>query len=356
MKKIYKDLVNIPGAPSFESHVRDYMKKELSKHTDTILEDRLGSVFGVLNKESKGPRVMLAGHMDEVGAMVVGITDKGLVKMKALGGMKPEVFLSQHMIIYTDDLEEIPGITASKPPHLTRGEEEKPLKAFDDLLLDIGADSKDHAKELGVRIGQQIVARNAYVTTKDGKKHISKAWDNRFGSALALEVMETLKKEEDTLPCSLYAGATVQEEVGLRGAATATSMVDPDIFLAVDCSPCTDSFDDDEVGGKLDGGFLLRFYDPNAIMHKGMKKHVEALAEKHNIKFQYYQSKGGTDAARAQLNGDGVVVATVGMPARYIHSTTSMIHENDHKAVLDMVLALIRSFDRSTYETIKSNV
>jgi putative aminopeptidase FrvX len=355
MKKIYEDLVNLPGAPSFEHHVKKYMKNELSKYTDDIIEDKLGSVFGVLNRESKGPKVMLAGHMDEVGGMVTGITDKGLIKMKGLGGMKPEVFLSQHMVIYTDDLGEIPGVTASKPPHLSRGgNKEETLKSFDDLRLDIGADNKEHAMELGVKIGQQIIAKNMYTATKDKKKFISKAWDNRFGSAMSLDVMETLKDE--TLPCSLYAGATVQEEVGLRGAQTATALVNPDIFLAVDCSPCTDSFDDDEVGGKLDGGFLLRFYDPNAIMHKGMKNHFEALAKKHNIKFQYYQSKGGTDAARAQLHGDGVIVATIGMPARYIHSTTSMIHENDYKAVKEMALSVIRSMNRETYETIRSNV
>ncbi len=353
MKAYYKDLVNLPGAPSFEKHVKQYMKKEIEKSTKEIVEDRLGSIFGVLNKDSKGPKVMLAGHMDEVGGMVTGITKEGLIKMTNLGGMKGDVFLSQHMIIYTDDLEEIPGITASKPPHLTKGQKEETLK-FDELLLDVGADDKEHAEKLGVKIGQQIIPRNNYVVTKDKKKHISKAWDNRFGCAMSLEILERLKNED--LPCSLYAGATVQEEVGLRGAATAVGLVDPDIFLAVDCSPCQDSFDGDEISGKLNEGFLVRFYDPNAIMHRGMKQHVEQLAKENNIKFQYYKSMGGTDAARAQLHGQGVVVATVGMPARYIHSTTSMIHEADYQAVRDMVIALIKSFDQTTYETIKSNV
>ncbi len=353
MKQIYKDLVEIPGAPSFEKHVRRYMKAQILKSTNELVEDRLGGIFGVLNKNSEGPKVMVAGHMDEVGGMVTGITKEGLVKITNLGGMKGDVFLSQHMIIYTDDLEEIPGVTASKPPHLTKGKKEETLK-FDDLLLDVGADDKDHAEKLGVKVGQQVIARNNYVTTKDGKKHISKAWDNRFGCAMSLDILDTLKDE--SLPCSLYSGATVQEEVGLRGAATATAKVDPDIFLAVDCSPCADSFDGDEISGKLNEGFLIRFYDPNAIMHQGIKKHIEALAEKNNIKFQYYKSMGGTDAARAQLHGEGVIVATIGMPARYIHSTTSMIHEDDYKAVHEMLKVLIKSLDQETYETIRANV
>lgn len=355
MKDYYFDLVNLPGAPSFEKHVKRYMKNEISKVTSDIIEDKLGSIFGVLNRDSKGPRVMVAGHMDEVGGMVTGITKQGLIKMIPLGGMKGDVYLSQHMIIYTDDLEEIPGVTASKPPHLTRGQSkpDDPLK-FEDLLIDIGADSKEHAEQLGVKIGQQVISRNTVVKTKDGKKYISKAWDNRFGCGMSLDILNALKDEK--LDCSLYAGATVQEEVGLRGAQTAAGLVKPDIFLAVDASPCADVFDGDEISGTLGNGFLIRFYDPNALMHQGMKKYIEAMAKKHKINYQYYQSKGGTDAARVQLAHDGVVVATIGMPARYIHSTTSMIHEEDYQAVRSMLIELIKSFNKDTYEEIRSNV
>ncbi len=355
MRDLYVDLVNLPGAPSFERQVKAYVKKAIEPLSEKIVEDKLGSIFGVLNAESKGPRVMVAGHMDEVGGMVTGINENGLIKMIPLGGMNGNVYLSQRMNIHTDSGDVIPGVTASKPPHLTRGDTtaDKPLK-FEDLLLDVGADSKEHAQSLGVKIGQQVISENQYTVTKDGKKFISKAWDNRFGVGIAIEVLEALKDE--ALPCSLYAGATVQEEVGLRGAQTAAGLVKPDIFLAVDASPCADSFDGDEISGKLGKGFLVRFYDPSALMHQGMKKHVEEIAEKHNIPYQYYQSKGGTDAARVQLAHDGVVVATIGMPARYIHSNTSMIHHDDYMAVKSMVIALIKSFDQATYETIKSNV
>ncbi len=354
MKKLYRELLEIPGAPSFESHVKKHLRGALEPIAEEILEDRLGSIFGGININSKGPRVVIAGHMDEVGAMVTGITEEGLVKMKALGGMKGDVFLSQHMIIYTDDLEEIPGVTASKPPHLTRGKkEEKPL-TFDELRLDIGAESKEHAEELGVKIGQQIIPRNHYTVTADGKKIISKAWDDRFGCAMAVDILEEFAGKD--IPCALYGGGTVQEEAGLRGAKTATYMLDPDIFIAVDCSPCQDSFGGDEISGKLNEGFLVRFHDPNQIMHRGMKKHIEEVAEKHGIQFQYYHSKGGTDAARAQLSRSGVLVATVGMPARYIHSTTSMIHQNDYEAVRAVLKELVKTFDKETLETIKKNV
>ncbi|MCF7925456.1 MAG: M42 family metallopeptidase [Candidatus Izimaplasma sp.] len=355
MEKFYKDLVNLPGAPSFEKPVRDFMRKELKNYTDEIIEDRLGSIFGVINKGSTGPKVMIAGHMDEVGAVVTGIKDNGLIQMTNLGGVHGNVFLSQHMDIITDNLEEIPGVTASKPPHLSRGSNEKPKPLeFKNLLLDIGADSKDHAKELGVKIGQQIIPHNNYTVSKDGKKYFSKAWDDRFGCGMSLEVAKNIKKEN--LNCELYTGATVQEEVGLRGAKTAAGLIKPDVFIAVDCSPCADVFDGDDVSGKIGGGFLLRFYDPSAIMHQGMKDFITKVADENDIKYQYYKSMGGTDAARIQLANGGTLVATIGMPARYIHSTTSMISEDDYLEVKKIVLAILTMFDDKTVEDIKRNV
>jgi glutamyl aminopeptidase len=355
MDKLYRDLVDLPGAPSFEKPVRDYMRKNLEPFVEEIIEDRLGSIFGVINKGSKGPKLMVAGHMDEVGAIVTGIDKTGLVKITNLGGVHGNVFLSQHFNIYTDDLEVIPGVTASKPPHLTRGSKEAPKELkFTDLLIDIGADNKEHAVELGVKIGQQVIPHNNYTVSKDGKKFFSKAWDDRFGCGMSLEIARDIKKED--IDCELYVGATVQEEVGLRGAQTAANLVKPDVFIAVDCSPCADSFGGDDISGNIGEGFLLRFYDPSAIMHQGMKKFIIEEAEKNNIKFQYYKSMGGTDAAKVQLSRNGVLVATIGMPARYIHSTTSMISSDDYQEVKKMVYTIIKMLNNDKVAEIKRNV
>ncbi|MBN2605417.1 MAG: M42 family metallopeptidase [Bacilli bacterium] len=355
MDKIYRDLVDLPGAPSFEKQVRDYMRKNLEPYADEIIEDKLGSIFGVFNKGYNGPKVMIAGHMDEVGAIVTGIEKSGLIKISNLGGVKGDVFLSQHFDIIIDETEKIPGVTASKPPHLTRGSSDKPkVIEFTDLLLDIGADSAEHAAELGVKLAQQVIPRNDFTVSKDGKKFFSKAWDDRFGCGISLEVARDIKKDE--LQCELYAGATVQEEVGLRGAGTAANMINPDVFIAIDCSPCADSFGGDEVGGKIGGGFMLRFLDPSAIMHQGMKKFIQETAEAKGIKFQYYKSMGGTDAAKIQLANSGVLVATIGMPARYIHSTTSMISIDDYQEVKKMVYTIIQMMNQKLVDEIKSNV
>jgi putative aminopeptidase FrvX len=354
MDPLYKDLLELPAAPSFEKPVRDYMRKVMESYHVPVHQDKLGSIFAQVNPGAKGPRVMVAGHMDEVGGLVVGVTKQGLIKLMALGGMNGDVFLSQRMNIITDE-GIIPGVTASKPPHLTRGDTTTPPAIkFEDLLLDIGADSEEHAKELGVKVGQQVISENQYTVSKDGKKIFSKAWDNRFGAGMALDLLKTLHQEP--LDCELFVGATVQEEVGLRGAQTATYMLEPDIFIAVDASPCADVFGGDDVSGHLGKGFLVRFVDPVALMHQGIKKHILEVADQHKIKYQHYQSKGGTDAAKAQLSQSGVVVATIGMPARYIHSNTSMIHLDDYQAVKDMLVALIKSINETTYQTIQSNV
>lgn len=351
---LFEELCNAASISGNESRVRSIMRRELTPLSDEIITDNLGGIFGVKKGPVGAPVIMIAGHMDEVGGLVTGITDKGLIKMAPLGGMNGNVFLSQRMNIITDD-GIIPGVTASKPPHLTRGSSETPkAMSFEDLRLDIGADSKAHAIELGVKMGQMVISENQYTVSKDGKKIFSKAWDNRFGAGMALDLLKTLKNE--SLECDLYLGATVQEEVGLRGAQTATYMIDPDIFIAIDASPCADVFGGDEVSGHLGKGFLLRFVDPVALMHQGIKKHILSLADEQKIPYQYYQSKGGTDAAKAQLSRSGVIVATIGMPARYIHSNTSMIHVDDAKAVKDMCIALIKSINANALKTIQENV
>jgi putative aminopeptidase FrvX len=353
MDRIYKDLVNLPGISGQEKYVRKFMRQHLESVSEEIIQDNLGSIFGGINLDKDGPTVMIAGHMDEVGAMVQEISPKGVIKMIPIGGISPSVCVSQHMNIVLDDGKFIPGVVGAKPPHLLRDSNSKQVSSFEDFFLDIGADNYKHAVALGVKIGQQIVFENNYKESYDGKKIFSKAWDNRFGCGMALEIIKSVDKKE--LPCKLYAGANVMEEVGLRGAQTSAFKIKPDLFIAVDCSPCQDTFADTMVGGTLGEGFMVRFYDPRAILHQGMKKFIEETAESNNIKFQYYKSLGGTDAAAVQLSREGVLVCTIGMPSRYIHSTTSIIHKDDYIAVKNVILAMLKQIDFNKINEIKDN-
>ena len=354
LKPFYRQLVDLPGVAGHEKYVRKYVRSEMEKVAESIIQDKLGSIFGVINESKDGPKVMIAGHMDEVGAMVCEITAKGFVKLISIGSINAPILLSQNMDVIIDDGSAVPGVIASKPPHLLRDGVSKQVTDFEDLILDIGADSKEHAASLGVKVGQMVVPHNQFTVTKDGKKIISKAWDDRFGTAMAIDILQSVDK--NAIPCRLYCGGNVQEEVGLRGAGTSAAMIQPDLFIAVDCSPCADTFEESDVGGTLGGGFMIRFYDPRCIMHQGMRDFVQNIAEKNGIKHQFYKSAGGTDAAQVQLTGDGVLVCTIGMPSRYIHSTTSMIHLDDYEAVKAQLLAMLKEIDYAKIAEIKKNV
>lgn len=351
--KVFEDLVNLNGIAGHEKQVRNYMRNELNKYADEIIQDKLGSIFGI-KKGSEGPTIMIAGHMDEVGCMVTEITKEGFIKMIPIGGVNPEVMVSQNVQITVSENKTIKGVVGAIPPHITRGDATPPSPiSFDRLLLDIGADSKEHAQEMGVQIGQQITFVNNYYITEDGKKIVSKAWDNRFGCGMALEILKEVSKMEH--PNTVVAGGSVQEEVGLRGATTASEMVKPDLFIAIDVSPVGDFLDKNNprAYGKLGEGFLVRFYDPRCLMNPEIKKYFEKMAAKKKIKLQNFLSLGGTDAAAAQYAGNGTLSTTIGLPGRYIHSTATMIHIDDVEAVKNMVLAIIKDFDYKRLEELK---
>ena len=261
--------------------------------------------------------------------------------MLAIGGLNPEVFVSQNVQITVDNNKTITGVGAI-PPHMSRNSEKE--LSFDVYCFDIGADSKEHAMAMGVKVGQQITPINHYYVTEDGKKIVSKAWDDRVGCAMALEVMKEIAGMKH--PNTVIAGGTVQEEVGLRGAKVASAMITPDLFLAVDVSPIGDFLPKNDINanGTLGGGFLIRYYDPRCIMNPKLLQYFEQLAQTNNIKYQHFKSTGGTDAAEAQYAKRNVGHYS-GCSRRYIHSTATMIHVEDLKSVKDMLLAIIKDFD-----------
>nr|MBS9407627.1 glutamyl aminopeptidase [Streptococcus oralis] len=202
------------------------------------------------------------------------------------------------------------GVVGSIPPHLlSDAQRAKPME-IKNMLIDIGADSYEDAIEIGVKPGQQIVPICPFTPMANEKKIMAKAWDNRYGCGLAIELLKELKDE--TLPNTLYSGATVQEEVGLRGAQTAANMIQPDIFYALDASPANDASGDKTQFGQLGKGALLRIYDRTMVTHRGMREFILDTAETHNIPYQYFISQGGTDAGRVHTSNSGIPSAVIG--------------------------------------------
>lgn len=350
--QLFRTLTELQGASGFEHDVRRFMEQELSKYADEIVQDGLGSVFGLKKGDETGPRVLVAGHMDEVGFMVTQITKNGMLRFQTLGGWWSQVLLAQRVQVMTKNGPVI-GVVGSIPPHLLSDVQRAKPMDIKNMLIDIGADSYEDAIEIGVKPGQQIVPICPFTPMANEKKIMAKAWDNRYGCGLAIELLKELKDE--TLPNTLYSGATVQEEVGLRGAQTAANMIQPDIFYALDASPANDASGDKTQFGQLGKGALLRIYDRTMVTHRGMREFILDTAETNNIPYQYFISQGGTDAGRVHTSNSGIPSAVIGVCARYIHTHASILHVDDYAAAKELITKLVRTTDKTTLETIKNN-
>lgn len=347
--QLIKQLTELQGTSGNEGRVRQFMHEKLSPLVDRVETDGLGGVFGIReNKQADAPRIMIAAHMDEVGFMVSHITDNGMLTVVPLGGWNPYVVSAQRYTLQSRD-QDIPVISSSVPPHLLRGGGKAEVNVAD-ILFDAGFDSKEEAMSFGVRPGDAIVPQAETIWTANKKKIIAKAWDNRYGNVVVLEALEALQGED--LPNTLIVGSNVQEEVGLRGAKGAVSKFNPDLFFAVDCSPANDIKTKKDTFGHLGEGFLLRIQDPGMITLRGMREFLLDTAETHHIPYQYFVSKGGTDAGAAHTMNQGVPSAVIGVSARYIHTHQSMFHIDDYAAAKEMVIQVAKTLDKSTYETI----
>src|SRR5690625_1108431 len=345
---LFKTLIELQGASGNEHLVREFMRSELEKYTDEIVQDRLGGVFGV--KKGNGPKVLVAGHMDEVGFMVTQITKNGMLKFQPLGGWWNQVLLAQRVQVMTDEGPVI-GVIGSIPPHnLTPEQRAKPME-IKNMLIDIGADDEDDAKAIGIKHGQPILPVTPFTPMSNEEKILAKKWDKSYGCGLAIELLKEVQDEQ--LPNELYSGATVQEEVGLRSAQVAANMIKPDIFYALDASPANDMSGDESEFGQLGKGALLRIFDRTMITHRGMREFILDTAESNQIPYQYFISQGGTDAGRVHTSNNGVPSAVIGICSRYIHTAASMIHIDDYQAAKELFVKLVKSTDANTLEQIR---
>ncbi|PLR80159.1 peptidase M28 [Bacillus canaveralius] len=350
--QLFKTLTELPGTAGNEHQVRKFMREQLSQYADEVVQDKLGGIFGLKKGPENGPTIMVAGHMDEVGFMVTSITDNGMIRFQTIGGWWSQVLLAQLVQIITDRGPVI-GVIGSIPPHLLdEAKRNKPME-INNMLIDIGADDRDDAINIGIKPGQQIVPICLFTPMANNKKILAKAWDNRYGCGLAVELLKEVKDEK--LPNTLYSGATVQEEVGLRGAQTAANMIKPDLFFALDASPANDMSGDKNEFGQLGKGALLRIFDRSMVTHRGMRELVLDTAETNDIPYQYFVSPGGTDAGRVHISNEGVPSAVIGICSRYIHTHASIIHVDDYAAAKQLLVKLMKACDRSTVATIKQN-
>lgn len=348
-----KALTDAPGVPGQEEAVRQVMRRYLEPLSD-VSTDNLGSIIGAKTGDANGPRVMLAGHLDEVGFMVTRITDEGFLKFQTLGGWWGGVMLAQPVDVHTRK-GVLRGVTGAKPPHILPADERKKVVEPKDIFIDIGVASKAEAEEAGVRPGDMIVPVCEFTVMTNPKYVMAKAWDNRMGCAVAIDVLRALQGVDH--PNIVYGVGTVQEEVGLRGAMTTAHAIKPDIGIALDVSVAGDTpgMKPEEAMGKLGQGPVVQLFDASMVPHTGLRNLLMDIAEEEGIPLQVdTMPGGGTDAGRIHLFGAGVPALAIGTPTRYIHSAASIIHRDDYDNTVRLVTALVKRLDRETVERLRA--
>lgn len=349
-----KELTDAKGIPGNEREVREVMKKYITPYADEITTDGLGGLIAKKEGQANGPKIMLSGHLDEVGFMVKQIDDEGFIRFQTVGGWWSQVMLAQRVTVVTSRGESITGVIGSKPPHVLSPEARK--KPFDikDMFIDIGATSKEEAESWGVRPGDMIVPYFEFTVMKNEKFLLAKAWDNRIGCAIVVDVLKNLQKENH--PNIVYGVATAQEEVGLRGAKTAAYKIEPDIGIALDVGTAGDTpgMTEKESLSKLGDGPQIIVYDHSLVSHRGLREFVVDLAEELNIPYQFESIPGGgTDAGAISLTKAGVPALAITVSTRYLHSNASVIHRDDYENTVKLVTEVVKRLDWDTVNTIK---
>ncbi|MBC7262586.1 MAG: M42 family metallopeptidase [Chloroflexi bacterium] len=346
-EKLFQNLTEAAGVPGYEGEVRAVIRRYLEPMAQ-IEQDKLGSIIGVKRGNADSPRVMLAGHMDEVGFMVSLITDDGFIRFVPLGGWWDQVMLAQRVVIKTS-AGDVVGLLGAKPPHLLEKEEAKKPVEKKDMYIDIGATSAEEVKACGVRLGDPIIPICPFTVLAPGKTYMANAWDDRLGCALFIQALERLKDQPH--PNTIYAVGTVQEEVGLRGAKTSVYNVNPDvaIILEVDIAGDVPGIKPEESSIKLGKGPTLLLYDARMIPNLRLRDLVIATAEEHNIPLQFSAMRGGaTDGGMIHLHNEGVPTVVIGVPTRHIHSHAGILHRSDYDHALDLLVQLLMRLDEPT--------
>lgn len=328
-----KELTELSGVSGCEFEVRNYIKQKLKEIECEYRIDKIGNVIAH-NKGKKNKTIMLAAHMDEVGLIVTYIDRSGFIKFQAVGGLDERVLNSK--VVEIGD-KKITGVIGSKAVHLMSVEEKGKPVPIDKLYIDIGSNSKEETEKL-VTIGDYVSFKSSYV--EFGNDMIkAKALDDRVGVSTLLQIL-SLKLDLD-----FYAVFTVMEEVGLRGAITASSQIEPHLGIVIEGTVCVDMPDiEDHFKGTVMGeGAALSLMDNSTIYDIDLVRKVADIAEKYNIKYQYKNAtSGGNDAGKIHTSKKGAKVVAISVPCKYIHSPVSVMNKNDYNSVVDLTASVLK--------------
>ncbi len=349
-------LSNVAGTSGREENVKKIMKKELKEYVDEMTEDNIGSLVALKKGEENGPKIMLASHMDEVGFVVNKIDDNGYLFFSPVGGWWDQVLLAQKVKVINSKGEEFIGVIGSKPPHILPKEQRNKIVEIKDMFIDLGAKDKKEIEKHNIAVGDMIVPDSIAMDMLNEDYVLGKAWDNRIGCLILIEVMQKLKDVNHK--CNVFAVATVQEEIGLKGAKTSSNLVNPDIAIALDTGIAGDmpGVTKQEADAKLGDGPQYTIMDAGMIIHSGLKNFIQETAKEKNIPLQAEILLGGaTDAGGINVSGVGVPATCISLATRYLHAHNSIISKKDFDLAVELIVELIKKLDNKKYEEIMGN-
>ncbi|MCS7302233.1 MAG: M42 family metallopeptidase [Candidatus Kapabacteria bacterium] len=331
---LLRTLCALPAPPGREDEFRTFLIEHLSPYADEIRTDPMGNVFFIRKGKGIAPRtIMLAAHMDEISFLVRHITKEGFLYVQPLGGFDPRVLDAQR--VWVHGRQRLPGVFGTKPAHFTTPEERTKAVPLEDMFIDLGLPG-DTVTEL-VRIGDPVTLDRDLITM--GNCYTGKTLDDRVGVYVMIEAFKQFETSQDTI----VAVATVQEEVGVRGAKAAAFGLEPDIGIAVDITIAADipGIEERNWCVRLGSGTAIKIMDTYSISDPRLVEFLRTLAEEQGIKYQMeILPRGGTDAGGMQLARSGIPVCTLSIPCRYAHSVVETVHQDDVAASI----ALLRSF------------
>jgi len=346
---LLQELTEAHSVSGHEDEVRAIFVDELAD-VGELSTDKSGSVFCAIG--DTGPRVLVAGHMDEVGFMVQNITHDGFIQFIGIGGWWEHNLLSQRVEILTRSGEKILGLISSKPPHFLAEAQRKQVMSIDQMFIDVGADSRQDVTDgLGISLGDPIAPVSSFTPMAREDWFLAKAFDNRVGMAGAIQAGQILAASSH--PNQLILCGTVQEEVGARGAKAAAVYSQPDVAIVLEGAPADDTpgFSRSDSQARLGGGVQIRLFDPTAIANPRLAALTARVAKEEGIPHQItVRRSGGTDAGSFHLANHGIPSIVLSTPARCIHSHNSIIDVNDYLAMLALTIALLKRLDQETVD------
>lgn len=342
---LLKELTEANGVSGYENEIRKIMTRELKATSKEIRYDKMGSIMGVQPGTAANPRVMVVGHMDEIGFMVKEITDDGYIRFLPLGGWWGHVALGQRMRIITSK-GPVLGVVGSRPPHILEPSQREKVVEIKDMFIDVGVVQKfDVKKKLGIKLGDPIIPDSQFTILGNQKVYMAKAFDNRVACAIVVEVGRRLKKIKH--PNTYLGCGSVQEEIGCRGAQTLAHLAEPDVCIVVDTGIALDvPPDSTKKAERLGGGAAVLLFDATMVPNLKLRDLVIDTAAKAKLPMHLTtMERGGTDGSRIHISRFGVPAIVVGPPVRYIHSHNAMLHRDDYETTIKLVVELIKKLD-----------